>query len=133
MIKKDIGNILLDQLSLLDRLNKVWMPVIAEMRSRINSISGFTILTKGPTVNITTTQRIILVDATDSAITVYLPKADNIYREIIIKKIDASANDITVYPFETSFSLINGNTSLILTSITPTGRLIPYNENWYTV
>ena len=75
---------------------------------------------------------IILVDATGGAITITLPIAlESEQKRITVKKLDASANIVTVARQGTS--LIDGATTKMLITQYATADFTAFNGNWYLV
>ena len=102
-----------------ERLNFEVLPVVRAMRESVNQLSGelATVTTSG-TLNDTIGW--LLVDATAGPITVTLPLASAVYRPIVVMKVDASANAVTVQG--QSPSTVNGGTLSIGTQYA--GRMI---------
>lgn len=95
----------------------------------LNRLTTVETVTAGVTLN--NNDRIILADATSTNITVALPSADNIY-EFTIKKIDSSANTVTINA--DPGDLIEGSASYTLTTQYEYVRIVS-NEttNWFII
>jgi len=135
-VKKDIGNIQLQKETLVDRLNKVWAPVITEIRTLLNAISGNIDKTVAVTNYITANQSVLLVDASVADAIVYLPNPKNTKREITIKKIDTTFNNVFVYPINVpplTTPTIDDAVNLVFNIPYQSVTLITDGINWYLI
>ena len=104
--------------------NDVWSPV--------SSLSGRIVTTAAPTYTLTRLDSILLVDATSAACTVTVPAAaDYTDRQWIVKKIDASANAVTLDA--TGADTIDGAGTLALTSQWDRAHIASNGTAWFVV
>ena len=73
----------------------------------------------------------ILADAASASITITLPDPSNTRRNITIKKIDSSANAVTINPYDTE--TIDGDSSYSLSSQYQFITLTSDGSNWYII
>ena len=104
--------------------NDVWSPV--------SSLSGRIVTTAAPTYTLTRLDSVLLVDATAGAVTVTVPAAaDYTDRQWIVKKIDASANTVTLDA--TGANTIDGAGTLALASQWDSTRIASNGTAWFVV
>jgi hypothetical protein len=77
------------------------------------------------------TDHVILVDASGGPVTVTLPNPLVIKKDLIIKKIDSSANAVTVAPYGSE--TIDGASLVILTDQNSFIHVISNGMNWYVI
>lgn len=104
--------------------NDVWSPV--------SSLSGRIVTTSAATYTLTRLDSILLVDATSAACTVTVPAAaDYTDRQWIVKKIDASANAVTLDA--TGANTIDGAGTLALASQWDSAHIASNGTAWFVV
>ena len=104
--------------------NDVWSPV--------SSLSGRIVTTAALTYTLTRLDSVLLVDATAGAVTVTVPAAaDYTDRQWIVKKIDASANTVTLDA--TGANTIDGAGTLALASQWDSTRIASNGTAWFVV
>lgn len=104
--------------------NDVWSPV--------SSLSGRIVTTASPTYTLTRLDSILLVDATANAVTVNIPAAaDYTDRQWIVKKIDASANAVTLDA--TGTDTIDGAGTLPLASQWDRAHIASNGTAWFVI
>ena len=104
--------------------NDVWSPV--------SSLSGRIVTTAALTYTLTRLDSVLLVDATAGAVTVTVPAAaDYTDRQWIVKKIDASANAVTLDA--TGANTIDGAGTLALASQWDSTRIASNGTAWFVV
>ena len=104
--------------------NDVWSPV--------SSLSGRIVTTAALTYTLTRLDSVLLVDATAGAVTVTVPAAaDYADRQWIVKKIDASANAVTLDA--TGANTIDGAGTLALASQWDSTRIASNGTAWFVV
>ena len=104
--------------------NDVWSPV--------SSLSGRIVTTAALTYTLTRLDSVLLVDATAGAVTVTVPAAaDYTDRQWIVKKIDASANAVTLDA--TGANTIDGAGTLILASQWDSAHIASNGTAWFVV
>ena len=110
LIRGLVRQLALDAKDQLTALNREWTPLLKGTVEAVNRRMGFT---RSVTANYTAVQddQVVLADATSGAITVTLPDAATSRMRITVKKIDSSANAVTVAP-ATGDTLYGGNISL---------------------
>lgn len=87
-------------------------------------------ITAATTLN--NTYHIVLADASSNAIKITLPSASICAgRQYIIKKIDSSANAVTIIP--QSGQTIDGQTSISITAQNDLRRIVSNGANWYII
>lgn len=92
--------------------------------------SALSVSSKTSAYTITTADDVILADATSGAFTVALPTAVGWSKRITIKKVDSSANAVTVGT--TSSQTIDGQSTRLLAGQFSTITLVSDNANWRT-
>ena len=92
----------------------------------------FSVTSVSANYTINSNDSIVLVDATSGAITITLPIAlESEQKRLTVKKIDASANIVTVV--RQGASLIDGATNKLLAAQYATADFTAYSGNWYLV
>jgi len=92
-------------------------------------VGGYNVVTK--TANYIASDRdCVLADASTAALTITLP-SPTANAEVIVKKIDATANTVTISPAATE--TIDGATSLVLDTQYEAYHLISDGTNWFIV
>lgn len=115
-----------------DWVNREASVVLKQLRGALNS--KLTVTTVNHTVE--PHEELILADASDGEVTVTLPFAATYFRRLVVKKVDSSANAVTVAA--QSGETIEGQTSLSLegqwagVDVTPTGRDAEWAKANYT-
>lgn len=104
--------------------NDVWSPV--------SSLSGHIVTTAALTYTLTRLDSVLLVDATAGAVTVNVPAAaDYTDRQWIVKKIDASANAVTLDA--AGANTIDGAGTLALTSQWDRAHIASNGTAWFVI
>jgi hypothetical protein len=101
----------------------------ANTGAALNNLTTVETINAGATLN--DSDRVLFVNATSASITIALPAADNTY-EFVIKKIDSSANTVTINA--DPGDLIEGSASYTLTTQYDYVRLISdETTNWFVI
>ena len=80
----------------------------------------------------TLADEVILVDASSAAVTITLPSPTKGH-VLIIKKIDSSANTVTVQVADTTTQTIDGATSQTLSTQWESVTVVSDGTNWYII
>jgi len=116
------------------------LDMIRVYNSIVFSTNGFGVTLKSVTTNytITTSDTVVLCDATTANIVLTLPNPSLCYdtnnfasAKFTLSKIDSSAYTVTVNPFSTE--TINGSSSLSLTIQNESVSFVTDGTNWYLI
>ena len=116
------------------------LDMIRVYNSIVFSTNGFGVTLKSVITNytITTSDTVVLCDATTANIVLTLPNPSLCYdtnnfasAKFTLSKIDSSAYTVTVNPFSTE--TINGSSSLILTIQNESVSFVTDGTNWYLI
>lgn len=97
----------------------------------IDGQKSFPVVTKTANYTAKVTDEVILVDATSGNVTITLISASRTPNKYTVKKIDSSANTVTVAA--ASGQNIDGDTTKVLSGQWDKTTVIPSGNNWYTV
>lgn len=130
-VQKDFGNTSLTKETFLSTLNLVWIRVLKEIRELVNARFGNVITVTYPTDGQIQDAEVVLVDAIDGIITIQLPQTSASIRKITVKKIDATANVVTVAA--QAAQTIDGSTSYPLAAQWDKVTVTNDGTNWFII
>jgi len=87
--------------------------------------------TTNSTYAVATTDHIVLADATSGAITVNLPAASTTGRELVVKKVDSSANAVTIDG--NGAETIDGATTQVISVQYDAVKIVSDGTEWWIV
>jgi hypothetical protein len=136
VVKKTIGNLVIAKDTGYIILNHVWAPVIREIREVLNNVTGevTTYRTMGSTSEayyVGVIEKMILVDASLGPVNVYLPYAKDVAREIVVKKIDTTGNEVRVTP--KAGETIDGDPNFSIVIPWQNVYMVSDGSNWFMV
>jgi len=112
-------------------IDRVWRDLLEQLVSDTTSADRFTVIDSTTTLTVGTSQ-IILADASAGPFTItMLPIADSLTRRYIIKKIDSTANAVTVDA--DGAETIDGALTMIINTQYDAMQIVPHGTEWSIV
>lgn len=93
-------------------VNRLVTPIIRALLQATNKLSGSVVATSANTTILDGGERLVLVDASSGPRTVILSAPTALFRDVVIQKVDASANAVTIAA--PAGKTVNGVASLAL-------------------